>query len=96
VSLVSQTVAKHISLIVNIAAIPAAIWFTLGGLGYARDRVRAGVTLLGFAAVLWTEPVMRTMFLGQISLVLVALIVWDLCQGDDRRSKGFATGSRPG
>jgi len=96
VSLVSQAVAKHVSLIVNIAAILAAIWFALGGLGYARDRVRVGVTLLGFAAVLWTEPVMRTMFLGQINLVLVALILWDLCQSDDRHNKGFATGIAAG
>jgi alpha-1,2-mannosyltransferase len=95
-SLVSQAVAKHLSLIVNFAAVLAAAWFTLGGLGYARDRVRVGAALLGFAAVLWTEPVMRTMFLGQIDLVLVALILWDLCQDDERRNKGFATGIAAG
>jgi len=95
-SLIPQAVAKNISLIANMAAIPAAIWFTLGGLGYARDRVRAGATLLSFAAVLWTEPVMRTLYLGQVNLVLVALIMWDLCQPDSRRNKGFATGIAAG
>jgi alpha-1,2-mannosyltransferase len=96
VSLVSQSTAKGIPLIVNLAAVLTAIWVTLGGLGYPRDRVRAGAALLGFAAVLWTEPVMRTMFLGQINLVLVALIMWDLCQPDGRRNKGFATGIAAG
>jgi Protein of unknown function (DUF2029). len=52
---------------------------------------------------LWTEPVLRTMYLGQVNLVLMALIIWDLCQPDTRPGtgksrwwKGFGTGIAAG
>jgi alpha-1,2-mannosyltransferase len=67
------------------------------------DRAgRAGVTLLCAAAVFWTQPVLRNLNLGQINVVLMALILWDLCQPGTRRSgkarwwKGFATGVAAG
>ena len=44
----------------------------------------------------WTEPVQRALFLGQVELVMMALIVWDLCQPDRRRLKGAATGVAAG
>jgi alpha-1,2-mannosyltransferase len=49
--------------------------------------------------VLWTEPVLRTIYLGQVNLVLMALILWDLCQPDTENSrwwKGFGTGIAAG
>jgi alpha-1,2-mannosyltransferase len=49
--------------------------------------------------VLWTEPVLRTIYLGQVNLVLLALIMWDLCQPDTAKSrwwKGFGTGLAAG
>ena len=44
--------------------------------------VRAWRDAAGRGAVLWTEPVLRTIYLGQVNLVLLALIMWDLCQPD--------------
>jgi alpha-1,2-mannosyltransferase len=84
---------------VDIIALLAALWFTLGGLGYRRDRIRVGATLLGAGAVFWTEPVLRTMYLGQVNLVLMALIIWDLTQPDTEKTrwwKGFGTGIAAG
>ena len=84
---------------VDILALLTALWLTLGGLGYRKDRTRLAVTLLGAAAVFWTEPVLRTMYLGQVNLVLMALIIWDLCQPDTEKSrwwKGFGTGVAAG
>jgi alpha-1,2-mannosyltransferase len=67
------------------------------------DRAgRAGMTLLCAAAAFWTQPVLRNLNLGQVNLVLMALILWDLCQPGTRRSgkgrwwKGFATGVAAG
>jgi alpha-1,2-mannosyltransferase len=65
------------------------------------------VTLLCAAAVLWSQPVLRTVNLGQVNLVLMALIVWDLGQplgidgrgtrgGRPRWWTGFATGVAAG
>ena len=81
---------------VNIAALLAAIWATFGGLGYRTVRVRAGATLLVAAVVFWTEPVQRVLFLGQIELVLLAVVMWDLCQPDRRWWKGAGIGIAAG
>ncbi len=63
----------------------------------AGRRPRLGATLLlSRAWLLWTEPVQRALFLGQVELVLMALVVWDLCQPDRRRWKGAATGLAAG
>ena len=88
VSFIPWRVLPGISVAVNIGALLAALWFTFGGLGYRRGLTRLGATLLAAAAVFWTEPVIRTIYLGQVNLVLMALIIWDLCQPDTRRSGG--------
>jgi alpha-1,2-mannosyltransferase len=98
VSFIPWSVLPRLSVVVNIAALVAAIWFTVGALDY-RGRVRLGATLLGSAAVFWIEPVMRTLYLGQINLLLMALIIWDLTQPDtdkSRRWKGAVTGFAAG
>lgn len=90
------------SVVVNMAALVAALWFTFGGLGYSSRRVRLGVTLLAAAATFWLQPVVRTIYLGQINLVLMAAIMGDLCQPDLRADgrrrwwKGALTGVAAG
>jgi hypothetical protein len=44
----------------------------------------------------WSEPVQRALSLGQVEIVLMALVTWDLCQPDRRRWKGAATGIAAG
>ena len=85
-----------LSIAVNIAALLAAIWCTLTGLGYRAGAAKAGGTLLVAAAAFWTEPVLRTLYLGQIELVLMALIMWDMCQPDRRWWKGAGVGIAAG
>jgi len=88
VSLVPWSVLPNLWVGVNIVALVAALWFTFGGLGYRnRPWVRLGATLLASAAVFWTEPVVRTLYLGQINLLLMALILWDLCQPDTKATR---------
>ena len=81
---------------VNIAALLATIWMTFGALGYRRGLARLGATLLLAAPLFWTEPVQRTLFLGQIEIVLMALIIWDQCQPDRRWWKGAGIGIAAG
>ncbi len=92
VSLISFRTLQNISVGVNIAALLGIIWMTLGGLGCRRGLVRLGATLLLAAPLLWTEPVQRTLFLGQIEIVLTALIIWDQVQPDRRWWKGAGIG----
>ena len=104
ISFVPYQLSLKLSVAVDLVALLAVVWFTLGGLGYRRHTlVRAGATLLGAGALLWTEPVLRTIYLGQVNLVLLALIMWDLCQPDTLRNtgksrwwKGFGTGIAAG
>ena len=86
----------QISIGVSIAALLATIWMTLGGLGYRRGLGRLGATLLLAAPLFWTEPVQRTLYLGQVELVLMALVIWDLCQPDRRWWKGAGVGIAAG
>src|SRR5262249_30212769 len=83
-------------LAVSLVGLIAAAGGTMGALGYRARRVRAGGALLGAAAGLLTEPVFRTMYLGQINLILMAVLIWDLTQPDRRRWKGLATGFAAG
>ncbi|HEY0937078.1 MAG TPA: glycosyltransferase 87 family protein [Trebonia sp.] len=86
----------------NMLALVAALWFTFGALGYRDRRVRLGATLLTAAVTFWLQPVVRTIYLGQVNLVLMAMIIGDLSQpsaradGRPRWWKGALTGVAAG
>jgi alpha-1,2-mannosyltransferase len=94
-ALASLNVLVSIVIVANIAALAAALWVTFGALGY-RGAVRAGATLLAAAVALWAEPVQRTLFLGQIELLLMALILADLSGPGRRRWQGAGVGLAAG
>ena len=96
ISFMSTGTSTVVDTIVNFLALLAAIWFTLGGLGCTNRKVKIGLTLLGTGVAIWTEPVFRDIYLGQINLILMAAVLWDLCQPDTRRNKGFVTGIAAG
>jgi alpha-1,2-mannosyltransferase len=81
--------------IVSTVALAATVWIAFRELGWA-GTARTGATLLVTGLVFWTEPVQRALFLGQVELVLMAVVVWDLCQPDRRRLKGAMTGVAAG
>ena len=92
VSFVPWSVLPRLTQVANLIFLFIAAWYTMGALGYRDRRVRLGGALLGFAVGLLTEPVYRTLYLGQINLLLMAAIIWDLRQPETRRWKGIATG----
>jgi alpha-1,2-mannosyltransferase len=96
ISYVPWSVLPRISQVANLVFLVAAAWFTTGVLGCRGWRTRLGGALLGAAAGLVTEPVFRTMYLGQVNLLLMAAIIGDLRQPDGRRLKGVATGLAAG
>ncbi|HEX3958930.1 MAG TPA: glycosyltransferase 87 family protein [Trebonia sp.] len=77
-------------------ALAATVWIAFRELGWRSLPARLGVTLLLTGLVFWTEPVQRELYLGQVELVLMGLIVWDMCQPDRRRWKGAAVGLAAG
>ena len=101
VSFIPWTALWVLSVVGNIAALLAALWFTFGALGYSDRRVRLGATLVAAAVTFWLQPVVRTIYLGQVNLILMAVIIWDLCQPDNSKGrvrwwKGAATGVAAG
>jgi len=81
--------------VVSLFSLVATIWIAFRQLSWEKTS-RLGATLLLSGLLLWTEPVQRALYLGQVELALMALIVWDLCQPDRRRWKGAATGIAAG
>jgi alpha-1,2-mannosyltransferase len=75
----------------GLAALGLTGWVTLGALGWRGHR-RAGLALALCGAALWTEPVARTLRLGQVELLLMAIVVWDLCRPGTRRWRGVGVG----
>ncbi len=62
----------------SFAALLAAVWLTLAGLGVPKSRARVAVALAVSAVALWTQPVQSNLGLGQINLLLMVAIIWDL------------------
>jgi alpha-1,2-mannosyltransferase len=81
--------------VVSLFSLVATIWIAFRQLGWEKTS-RLGATLLLSGLLLWTEPVQRALYLGQVELVLMALVVWDLCQPDRRPWKGAVTGIAAG
>jgi alpha-1,2-mannosyltransferase len=91
-SFVPWRVLEAVTVVASTAALTTTVWIAFRELG-VRDRTgRAGATLLISGLVFWLEPVQRTLFLGQVELLLMALVVWDMCQPDRRRWKGAGVG----
>ncbi|MEV7087660.1 glycosyltransferase 87 family protein [Streptomyces sp. NPDC093085] len=60
-------------------------------------RPASALVVMGaVAAGLWLEPVSRTILLGEITLALACLVLWDLARPDHALGKGFALGVAAG
>jgi alpha-1,2-mannosyltransferase len=94
-SLLPWAVLKWLMTVASLAAMVATVWVTFGQLGWHGQR-RAAAVLAVSAVALWTEPVLRSVQVGQIELVLMALIAWDMCQPEHRRWKGAGVGLAAG
>ena len=81
--------------VVSVLALGATVAIAFRELGW-RGAPRLGATLLVTGLALWTEPVQRALFLGQVEIVLMAVVTWDLCQPAGRRLAGAAAGVAAG
>lgn len=83
------------AVVIGALALAVTVWIAGRELGLRRNEQVATVLLVG-ALAFWSEPVQSTLFLGQIELILMALVVWDMCQPATRRWKGVGTGIAAG
>lgn len=85
----------------NFAALIAAVWLTLDGAGVPKSRARMGAALAVSAVALWTQPVQSALGLGQLGILLMAAIIWDLRpsagrEDDHARTSPWWTGALTG
>ncbi len=77
-SFLNPLVLKWAMTVLSLAALVYALWLTLAGLGVQKGRLRTGTLLAVSGAALWTQPVQSNLGLGQINLLLMVAIIWDL------------------
>jgi alpha-1,2-mannosyltransferase len=90
---------EQLSSAINLLAVVVAAAVTVRALGRERGlsaKRGLGIVLLVTAIALMTEPVQRTFYLGQVELVLLALVLWDACQPDRHWWKGAGIGLAAG
>lgn len=81
--------------VASLISVPLAAWLTIGAMG-RRGASRTAAALLVSALALWLEPVVKSLYLGQIEPLLMLLVVWDLTRDDKRRWKGVGIGVAAG
>jgi alpha-1,2-mannosyltransferase len=93
-SLLPWRLAAWLMLAGSVAALLQAVRLTFGGLGWY-GASQLGMTCAVAAAAFWLEPVQRTLNMGEVDLLLMLLVVWDL-SNDGRRWQGAALGAAAG
>ncbi|MFE7740768.1 glycosyltransferase 87 family protein [Nocardia sp. NPDC057455] len=91
-AIVSFGVAKVVWFAMSLVALWATIWRCWRVLGYRGDARLALLSLgLGLVAI-DIEAVRGTLWQGQINLLLMAILVWDLTRPAEARLRGFSVG----
>lgn len=85
-----------LGLLVNVACVAYVVWRMLRATGLAASAGLWGLTALLMAPVIWVEPVRLSLQLGQINLVIMALVVADLLAPPSRRWAGVLIGIAAG
>ena len=80
----------------NTLCLGAAAWLSLGSVGVTESRNRLLLTLAVCALTVWLDPIEATLLMGQINLLLLALILADLLLPDGSRFKGLLLGLATG
>jgi alpha-1,2-mannosyltransferase len=94
-ALISLRSAKLAVTLMSFAALGVSVWCAWGQLGLRAGRDRTAATAAVAAASLWIEPVSKTFYYGQVSLLLLALCLADLAK-PTRRGSGLLIGLAAG
>jgi hypothetical protein len=80
----------------NLALLVATVHLSLKSVGRPARAARPAATLLIASLAVWCEPVWTTLRYGQINLLLVTLVLWDLSRRSDHRWAGAGIGVAAG
>ncbi|TQF74188.1 DUF2029 domain-containing protein [Rhodococcus spelaei] len=92
----SPDMTSLLGYIANFAFLYLVVVLCWRQLGYRPDRTLYVVSALLTVIFTWLEPVRTTIWLGQINLLLMLLVIWDLGRPQGSRLRGFAVGLTAG
>ncbi|MCV7113600.1 DUF2029 domain-containing protein [Mycolicibacterium setense] len=95
-ALTSFPAAQVIWMAVSFSALAATIWRCAMFLGYRTDRRLVLLAAAMSVVAVDIEAVRGTLWQGQVNLVLMGLIVWDLTRPPDARLRGWSVGIAAG
>ncbi|MFQ6393711.1 glycosyltransferase 87 family protein [Nocardia sp. KC 131] len=78
--------------ILTVASLFASVWSAAALQRYRRGIGMIAMTITVGAAAIWIEPVQQTFQFGQLSVILMALVLADLAIPKDRRYRGILIG----
>ncbi|TPG27408.1 DUF2029 domain-containing protein [Mycobacterium hodleri] len=96
VALLTFGVAKGLWMSASFAALVATIWRCATTLGWRSDRRLALLSVALAVVALDIQAVRGTLWQGQINVVLMAIIVWDLTRPSGSRLRGWSVGVAAG
>ncbi|WP_232333510.1 glycosyltransferase 87 family protein [Rhodococcus sp. p52] len=86
-------IAVHLT---NFVLLYLTVWLSWRALGY-QDTTRLRIVSGALAvACTWLEPVRMSIWLGQINLLLLVLVLWDLSRPEASRLRGIGVGVAAG
>ncbi|WP_445170576.1 glycosyltransferase 87 family protein [Mycolicibacterium sp. Dal123E01] len=94
--MLSFTAAKVVWMLISLGALAATIWRCARVVGYRRDWLLGVVSVAMAVVALDIEAVRGTLWQGQVNLVLMAIVVWDLTRPRDARFRGWSVGVAAG
>ena len=94
-SLLPLVAARWLMTAASITALLVTVWRTTLALGWS-SRDRLGCVLALSAGLVWLEPVLKALRLGQVELILMAAVVWDVSRPNEGRLTGVAIGLAAG
>lgn len=91
----AQVLAWAMTLL-SIVCIVVIAWLSAGLAGYRERTRRVALTATVAAIAIWMEPVQHNLFVGQVNLVLVALVIADFSLPAGHRARGVGIGLAAG
>lgn len=95
-ALLPSGVAAAVVCVANLVLLGCVCHRSLVALGMPRDRQLIAATLLAAGLTFWLDPVRTTIYIGQINLLLMALVLWDLLRDKGARAQGVGVGIAAG
>ncbi|RMI33684.1 DUF2029 domain-containing protein [Nocardia stercoris] len=93
---VPWSLLTYVALLLNAAALYGCVLASVRMLGYRTTSRTAGVAALLAITCLFLEPVRTTLFYGQVNLVLMLLVLWDVSRPETSRLRGLGVGVAAG